>query len=92
MAQELNEPELCDILSPVIRSPVPGKTLAKIQERLHALITRDLGTRVAAQRLYLPLLEPLTELKSEPMWFPIWGASECSVSTNPMASTNARHQ
>ncbi|KAK5941952.1 hypothetical protein PMZ80_005903 [Knufia obscura] len=71
LAHEFEASELYDILSPVIRHPVPTETLALLETQFHSLIRADLGAHVENHRLYLPVLEVLTELRDEPMWFPI---------------------
>lgn len=71
LAHELGFSYLFDILSPVIRNPVPHETLMDLERQFHNIIHCDLGDRVTVERMYLPLLEPLTELGNEAMWFPV---------------------
>ena len=56
---------------PIIRSPLPGRTLATLESNFHGLIRQDLGERVDREHLYLPVLEVLTELDSQALWFGI---------------------
>ena len=71
LAREFEASELFDILSPIIRHPVPAATLTALEAQFHSLIQADLGTDVEDEKLYLPVLEVLTELDDEPMWFPV---------------------
>ena len=71
LAQELGYESLYNILSPIIRQPVPAKTLEVLQEKFHVLITDDLGDRVGKEHIRLPVLEVLIELKCPQMWFPV---------------------
>lgn len=71
LAQELGYESLYNILSPIIRQPVPAKTLEVLQEKFHVHITDDLGDRVEKEHIRLPVLEVLTELKFPQMWFPV---------------------
>lgn len=71
LARELGFSYLFDILSPVIRNPVPLGTLMGLQERFHNIIRSDLGDRVEDERIYLPVLEVLTEIGDEAIWFPV---------------------
>lgn len=79
LAHEFEASELYDILSPVIRHPVPTETLALLETQFHSLIRADLGAHVENHRLYLPVLEVLTELRDEPMWFPIKSTLSAAV-------------
>ncbi|KAJ2989685.1 hypothetical protein NUW58_g3340 [Xylaria curta] len=71
LAYDLEETDLQDVLCPVIRNSVPAGTLAQVQKSFHELIQRQVYGLVDASRLYLPLLEPLTELHMSAIWFPI---------------------
>lgn len=62
---------LYDILSPVVKRPLPPDTLQRIEYNFHRLIRSEVGLRVDAEKLYLPVLEALTELDGETVWFPI---------------------
>lgn len=71
LAHEFQAEELYDVLSATIHRPVPSHVLNVLQEEFHSLIRRDLGDLVAGERINLPILEGLTELKDEVLWFPI---------------------
>jgi hypothetical protein len=71
LAYDLGETHLHEILCPVIRNPVPKTIIAKLQQSFHELIKEEAGDLVDTSKLCLPLLEPLTELKNEAVWFPI---------------------
>lgn len=71
LAHEFGFSYLYDILAPVIRNAIPPQTLTCLQEHFHNIIRTDLGGRVADERMHLPLLEVLTEIGNEPIWFPV---------------------
>ncbi|KAI3320736.1 hypothetical protein HD806DRAFT_506039 [Xylariaceae sp. AK1471] len=71
LAYDLEERDLQEVLCPVIRNPVPTEILAQLQQSFHDLIQRQVDDLVDISRLYLPLLEPLTELHMSAVWFPI---------------------
>ncbi|KAK3952329.1 hypothetical protein QBC32DRAFT_144561 [Pseudoneurospora amorphoporcata] len=71
LAQELEVFHLYHILSPVLKRPLPPDTLQRIEYNFHRLIRSEVGQRVDAEKLYLPVLEALTELDGEAVWFPI---------------------
>ena len=79
LAREFQAVELYEVLSPVIYHPLPNTTLNALERLFHELIERDLGERVHAERMYLPVLEPLTEHESVPVWFPVAYGSEIAV-------------
>ncbi|KAI0873246.1 hypothetical protein GGS24DRAFT_517778 [Hypoxylon argillaceum] len=71
LAYDLEETDLEDVLCPVIRNPVPVEILAQLQQSFHDLIERQIVDLADLSKLYLPLLEPLTELYMSAVWFPI---------------------
>ncbi|KAI0466080.1 hypothetical protein F4859DRAFT_337086 [Xylaria cf. heliscus] len=71
LAYDLEETDLQEALCPVIYNPVPAETLTQLQRSFHHLIQRQASHLVDTSRLYLPLLEPLTELHMSAVWFPI---------------------
>lgn len=71
LAHEMEVFHLYHILSPVIKRPLPPDTLQRIEYNFHRLICSEIGPRVDAEKLYLPVLEALTELDGETVWFPI---------------------
>ncbi|CCC12934.1 unnamed protein product [Sordaria macrospora k-hell] len=71
LAHEMEVFHLYDILSPVVKRPLPPDTLQRIEYNFHRLIRSEVGLRVDAEKLYLPVLEALTELDGETVWFPI---------------------
>ena len=71
LAHEMEVFHLYDILSPVIKRPLPPDMLKRIEYNFHGLICSEVGQRVEAEKLYLPVLEALTELDGETVWFPI---------------------
>jgi len=62
-----------EALAPVIHHPVPTARLILFQEHLHELIRARAGGLITDQRLRLPELEPLTELKNPVGWFAVPG-------------------
>ncbi|KAJ4418024.1 hypothetical protein N0V85_001598 [Neurospora sp. IMI 360204] len=71
LAHEMAVFHLYDILSPVVKRPLPPDTLQRIEYNFHRLIRSEVGQRVDAEKLNLPVLEALTELDGETVWFPI---------------------
>lgn len=71
LAYELEATYLYELLAPVIYSPVPMNVLSNLERQLHQLIRSDLGDLVDKEKLFLPKLEVLTELRLEYLWFPI---------------------
>lgn len=72
LAYSLEESALQGLLCPVIRTPVPHDTIVKLQHKFHHFIREEIKHLPGEHRLYLPLIEPLTELVNEAVWFPIW--------------------
>ena len=71
LARELGFSYLYDMLAPVVRNPIPSETLMRLQAQFHDIIRHDLGGRVDEERMYLPVLDALTEIGDEPVWFPV---------------------
>ncbi|KAI1750409.1 hypothetical protein F4782DRAFT_250534 [Xylaria castorea] len=71
LTYDLEETDLQRALCPVIHNPVPTQILAQLQQSFHHLIQQQAGRLIDISRLYLPLLEPLTELHMSAVWFPI---------------------
>lgn len=72
LARQFGYTQMYDILSPVVRHPIPLQTLQLLQEQFHGLIKQELGSQVVDdQHMHLPQLEVLTELDGELMWFPL---------------------
>ena len=72
LAKRHGATHLYPILSPVIRNAIPTSTLEKLQTHFHGLIHLLIPT-ISQQLIQLPLLETLTELDGEAMWFAIAG-------------------
>ena len=52
---------------------MPHVVLSRVQQNFHTVIRNEIrGIPNVDEQLYLPLLEPLTELLNEVVWFPIW--------------------
>ena len=71
LAREFQASELYELLTPAVCYTIPHATLDKLESHFHHLITDSLGDRVKEEKLYLPVLEPLTEFESQPVWFPV---------------------
>ncbi|KAI1177870.1 hypothetical protein F4777DRAFT_167691 [Nemania sp. FL0916] len=71
LAYNLEETDLQDVLCPIIRNTVPTDILTRLQRNFHSLIQQQMEDLVDVSKLYLPLLEPLTELHTSAVWFPI---------------------
>lgn len=79
LAYDMEVFHLYDILCPIIRSHLPPETLLQLETQFHRLIRSELGHRVDSEKLYLPILETLTELDGDPMWFPVKFSHESAV-------------
>lgn len=64
---------LLPLLEPVVRHRVPMGELLKVQTHFHAVIRGRVDELVQEHQLQLPELEPLLELDSAEMWFPVPG-------------------
>lgn len=82
---------LYDILSPVVKRPLPADTLQRIEYNFHRLIRSEAGQRVDAEKLNLPVLEALTELDGETVWFPIKFGYPGAVRYYPLQRCCDRH-
>jgi hypothetical protein len=71
IAQELGHIDLFEILSPIIRHPLPRAVLEALERNFHVLIKSDLEKCDFAKYLNLPSMDVLTELETPEMWFPI---------------------
>ncbi|EXJ96338.1 hypothetical protein A1O1_01464 [Capronia coronata CBS 617.96] len=73
IAIALEQDHLFDILAPVVRQPVPALVLDKLEMHFHGLIAEQIGSgRIRNHKIYLPPLEPLTELeRNQCFWFPV---------------------
>jgi len=60
-------------LEPVHRHQVPPGVLLKIQAHFHAVIRGRVDDLVSREQLRLPELEPLLEMESPKVWFPVPG-------------------
>ena len=82
LAYDMEVTHLYPILSPVIKRPLPPETMQRLQYNFHRLIRSEVGVRVDSERLYLPVVEALTELDvGETVWFPVKFGNESAVST-----------
>jgi hypothetical protein len=79
LAYHMEVYHLYDILKPVIQSPMPFDTLREVENKFHLLIHDEMGERVDIEKLYLPVLEVLTELDGDTIWFPINFGHESAV-------------
>ncbi|KAK4895067.1 hypothetical protein LTR49_028320 [Elasticomyces elasticus] len=71
LAKKLGYSELVQALTPRIHSPVPRQTLTILESNFHSMIRRDLGERIDREHLYLPVLEVMTELDDDAVWFEV---------------------
>ena len=72
LARYFGYSHMYDILSPMIRSAIPYRSLQLLEEQLHALIRDELTSQVVDEwHLQLPQLEYLTELEGDLMYFPL---------------------
>jgi hypothetical protein len=73
VAQRRGHTHLIRLLEPVIKHRVPVGVLLKIQATFHAVIRGRVDELVQQHQLRLPELEPLLELDTAEMWFPVPG-------------------
>ena len=70
LARYFGHPHMYDILSPIIRSAIPYKSLRLLEEQFHSLIRDELTSQVVDElHLQLPQLEYLTEMEGDLMYF-----------------------
>jgi len=79
LAHELEVFHLYEILQLTIKRPVPLTTLQHLENNFHHLIRAEVGRRTIEEKLYLPVLEALTELDGDTVWFPIHLDHESAV-------------
>jgi hypothetical protein len=73
IAEKQGHLHLLGVLAPELKRRVPYGILLKVQSHFHAVIRGRAGDLVKEACLRLPELEPLLELDSAKMWFPIPG-------------------
>jgi hypothetical protein len=73
VAERQGHRHLLSVLTPVYRHHVPLGVLLKMQGHFHAVIRGRAEHLVQEHGLRLPELEPLLELDSPQMWFPVPG-------------------
>lgn len=74
-----------DLLRPSYKTPTPPEVLQKLENHFHSLIRFETGSFVEIGKLYLPVLEYLTELDGTAVWFPIQLDYTSAVSFNKNA-------
>ena len=65
---------LFEILTPVVRHPLPNDTIRALQQQLHRLLKTLIQDETFALRLRLPELSVVTELEHPVIWFPIFSS------------------
>ena len=73
VAQRRGHAHLFQLLEPVIKHRVPMGVLLKVQSNFHEVIRGRAAELVQQHQLRLPELEPLLELDTAEMWFPVPG-------------------
>ncbi len=73
IARRRGHGHLASVLEPVIKHRVPPDSLKQIQKHFHTVIRRRAGNLVREHALRLPELEPLLEMETPKVWFPIPG-------------------
>jgi hypothetical protein len=73
VAQRRGHAHLFQLLEPVIKHRVPMGVLLKVQSNFHEVIRGRVDELVQQHQLRLPELEPLFELDTAEMWFPVPG-------------------
>jgi hypothetical protein len=73
VANRLQHTDIVAALAPEFTHDIPHGVLIKIQAHFHALISRRAKKLVKEHFLRLPELEPLLELETPGMWFPVPG-------------------
>ena len=73
VAERRGNNQLLDALEPVHKHRVPIGVLLKIQSHFHDVIKGRVDRLITEHALRLPELEPLLEVESSPVWFPVPG-------------------
>jgi len=73
VAQRKGHTHLLRVLEPVFKHSVPAGVLLKVQSNFHEVIRGRAAELVQQHQLRLPELEPLLELDTAEMWFPVPG-------------------
>lgn len=73
IATDRGHDHLLDLLRPAPEHPVDDTVRSGLEDQLHLLIRGRVPRLVTEHRLRLPQLEPLTELTSSKLWFPVPG-------------------
>ncbi len=73
IARRRGHGHLVSILEPVLRHRVPPGELKQIQEHFHSVVRTRAGQHMREYALRLPELEPLLEMHTPKLWFPIPG-------------------
>jgi hypothetical protein len=73
VAERKGHRHLYEVLKPVLKYYVPHGVLLKIQSLFHGVIRDRIDRELPDHGLRLPELEPLLELESPQMWFPVPG-------------------
>ena len=73
IARRRGHAHLVSIPEPVLRHRVPPGELKQIQKHFHSVIRRRAGHHVREHALRLPELEPLLEMQTPKLWFPVPG-------------------
>ncbi len=73
IARRRGHGHLASVLEPVVKHRVPPDALKQIQKHFHSVIRRRAGNLVREHALRLPELEPLLEMQTPKLWFPIPG-------------------
>ncbi len=73
VAERRGHRHLIRVLAPEFEHHVPREVLLKVQAHFHAVIRGRAEHLVDEQELRLPELEPLLELDTPEMWFPVPG-------------------
>lgn len=73
VAQRRGHAHLSPLLEPVFKHRVPMGVLLKVQSNFHGVIRGRVDELLQQHELRLPVLEPLLELDTAEMWFPVPG-------------------
>ena len=73
VAQRQGHSSLLPILEPVLKHHIPAGVLLQVQKEFHKVIRGRAEDLLQEHQLRLPELEPLLELETPEMWFPVPG-------------------
>lgn len=88
IARERGHRHLLDLLEPQLRHRLPESELRTLQGHFHGVILARASHLIREHHLRLPELEPLLELETPAMWFPVPGCTGASITSSTALEPN----